>query len=165
MKKKAPIISVFCLFLMLAGFDVLPMSDYKPVFMQRSEMEKSVKMETARDIKNPGKIYIKGDTIFINEKYRGIHVIDNSNPETPDNIAFIQVDGCIDMAMKEDILYADNAVDLIALSINNNFTSVEVKSRAKNVFPELMAPNGRSLTGKEQQARPLNTVLVRWEKY
>jgi hypothetical protein len=161
------LILLFCLILyfLLTGFDTDSLySQYEPIFMYRTEMEGSVKMEAPRAIENPGKIYIKDDLIFINEKYFGIHVIDNTNPEEPENFAFIHVDGCIDMAMKGNVLYADNAVDLISVSVNQNVTGIQVTSRIKNVFPEIIAPDGRVLTDKEENARPKNSILVRWKQ-
>ena len=151
------------LLIISGGFDIYPYRTYEPVFMLRSEMEKNVKLEEPRSIKNAGKIYLKDHLIFINEKYKGIHVIDNSVPETPVNIAFIKVDGCIDMAISQNVLYADNAVDLIALKLNESMKNIEVVKRIKNVFPEPVSPDGRSLTWREQQAIPDNAILVRWE--
>lgn len=151
-------------YLLVTGFDYEPYSLYEPVFMLRTEMENSVKLETGRMILNPGKIYLKDNFIFINEKYMGIHVIDNTDPEEPENIAFIHIDGCIDMAMKDNVLYADNAVDLIALSVNPQMTGVQVTSRHKNVFPEVVAPDGRTLTYREETVRPANAILVRWKQ-
>ena len=43
---------------------------------------------------------VNGNLIFVSERYRGIHVIDNSDPESPQDIAFIRVPGNIDIAMK-----------------------------------------------------------------
>lgn len=138
--------------------------DYEPVFMLRSEMEKNVKLELPRKISDAGKIYLKDHLIFINEKYRGIHVIDNSDPENPKNIAFVNVDGCIDMAMKGNVLYADNSVDLIALRFDENVNNIEVTKRIRDVFPEPLAPSGRGLNWKEQLAVPEGAILVRWNK-
>lgn len=164
MKKKLTYsLFLFLLFIAVAGFDILPNSTYEPVFMLRSEMEKNVMLEEPRSIKNPGKIYLKDHLIFINEKYKGIHVIDNSDPENPENIAFVKVDGCIDMAMKNNVLYADNAVDLIALKFDENLSAINVVKRIKNVFPEPVSPDGRGLTWKEQQAVPEDAIVVRWE--
>ena len=151
-------------YLLVSGFDYEPYSLYEPVFMLRTELEKSVKLETGRIILNPGKIYLKDHFIFINEKYLGIHVIDNTNPEEPENMAFIHIDGCIDMAMKDNVLYADNAVDLISVSLNPQMTGIQVTSRQKNVFPEVVAPDGRRLTYREETARPSNAILVRWKQ-
>ncbi|HNU78516.1 MAG: hypothetical protein WBK43_04355 [Prolixibacteraceae bacterium] len=161
---KLKLLSVGVLFLLVSGFDIEPASEYEPVFMLRSEMEKGIRLEGPRDIRNPGKIYLKDDLIFINEKYLGIHVIDNTDPAEPENFAFIRIDGCIDMAMKDQVLYADNAVDLISLALSPQMTGVEVTSRLKDVFPELQAPDGRGLTTREQIARPDNAILVRWKE-
>lgn len=150
--------------LMGFGWEDENYNEYKPIFMQRVEMEKNIVVDEPRLISNPGKIYLKDNYILINEKYKGIHVVDNSYPEHPSNIAFIRVDGCIDMAVKDNVLYADNAVDLIAIKYNPAFAEIEVTKRIKNVFPELIAPDGRSLSWKERQAIPENSVLVRWEK-
>ena len=152
------------LYLLVSGFDYEPSSLYEPVFMLRTEMENSVKLESGRAIVNPGKIYLKDDFIFISEKYLGIHVIDNTNPEEPENIAFIHIDGCVDMAMKDNVLYADNAVDLISVSLNSQMTGIQVTSRHKNVFPEIPAPDGRRLSYREETARPSNAILVRWKQ-
>jgi len=161
---KLKLLSVGVLFLLVSGFDIEPASEYEPVFMLRSEMEEGIRLEGPRDIRNPGKIYLKDDLIFINEKYLGIHVIDNTDPAEPENFAFIRIDGCIDMAMKDQVLYADNAVDLISLALSPQMTGVEVTSRLKDVFPELQAPDGRGLTTREQIARPDNAILVRWKE-
>ena len=161
---KFKLLALSALFLLVSGFDPVPVSRYEPVFMLRSEMEKGIRLEGPRDIRNPGKIYLKDDLIFINEKYMGIHVIDNTNPEEPDNFAFIRIDGCIDMAMKHQVLYADNAVDLVSLALSPQMTGIEVTSRNKDIFPELKAPDGRGLTTREQMARPDNAILVRWRE-
>ena len=96
MKKLLPyFLLLFLFFTVNAGFDIAPQETFRPVFMLRSEMERSITLGSPQSIKNPGKIYLKDHLIFINEKFRGIHVIDNSDPENPQKRAFIQVDGCI----------------------------------------------------------------------
>lgn len=58
--------------------------NYVPVYMTRAELEGSVKyLDGERGMSDPGKIYVYGDRIFVNEKYRGVHVIDNSDPYNP----------------------------------------------------------------------------------
>jgi len=157
-------LTILIFYLLISGFDVEPWSDYEPVFMLRSEMEKGVRLEGARAIENPGKIYLKDNLIFISEKYLGIHVIDNTNPEEPENFAFIRVDGCLDMAMKDNVLYADNAVDLISMALTPQMTAIQVTGRIKNVFPEPQAPDGREMWAREREAIPENAILVRWKQ-
>ena len=137
--------------------------EYKPVLMNRSELEKSVLYLSARPITNPGKIYYKDQTIFLIEKNKGIHVIDNSNPKDPKQTGFINVPGCVDISIKNQSLYTDNAVDLVTIDISN-YPDVVVTKRIKDVFPELPPP-GYDYVPYEftEGERPENTVIVNWE--
>ncbi len=82
--------------------------EWEPIFM---ELEQSVKyIHEKRPLQNPGKIYCKDNYIYVNELFKGVHVINNSHPANPVNEGFILVPGCVDMAVKENILYVDNAV-------------------------------------------------------
>lgn len=139
-------------------------TSYSPVLMKRVDLEKSVKVEDARTLKNPGKIYTFGNYIFISEQYEGIHVVDNSDPSNPVNISFVAIPGCVDMAVKNNVMYADNAVDLVSLSIEN-ISDIKVISRNTNVFPELVPPDLIALPEKyKQENRPENTIIIGWKK-
>lgn len=134
-------------------------TEYSPVLMKRSELEQSVKWQSARPLQNTGKIYIKDQYLFINERYRGIHVYDNSDPENPMQLGFIAIPGNIDIAMKGNVLYADSAVDLVALRVFDD--SVSTMDREREAFPEFQPPDGGTYTIEE---RPENTVVVEWTK-
>lgn len=142
--------------------DINPGSRYVPIFMIRDEMEKAVKLEVARPLKDPGKIYYKKPYLFIVEKYKGVHIFDNTNPTDPENVAFIHVDGIRDIAMKDDVMFADNAVDLIAIQFNPEYTLIQVTKRLKNYFQEMPSPDGYSSTYLYSK-RPNNSVLVAWK--
>lgn len=150
--------------ILLSSSDPIYYGNYSPIYMDRSEMESAVKMEAAQPLRIPGKIYIYGQYILVNEKFKGIHVIDNSNPAAPQNIAFLHIDGCIDMAMKNNVLYADNAIDLIALKTSDNFGSVQVTERIRNIFPETESPDRYWSPYYVNQFRPKNGILVAWKK-
>ena len=105
-----------------------------PQYMTYDEMRKPVKSTAGFAIQTAGKIYIQGKYLFVNEKYKGIHVFDNSNPKTPLNIAFLNIPGNVDLAVRDNYLYADNYVDLIVLDISNLNSPLEV-ARIKNIFP------------------------------
>lgn len=142
-----------------------PYSQYKPILMDRDELENSIAYTSAKEMLEPGKIYLKGDTIYINEKYKGIHIIDNSDPSSPKNIAFIVIPGCIDMAMKGDVLFADNSVDLIAIKMSGDISQIKITKRIRNTFPELTPPDNRSMQSQYlPEYRPENTLIVGWEK-
>lgn len=110
-----------------------------PVYMSYEDLRSAVNMEPARELVNPGKIYFKDDYIFINEEFKGIHIIDNSDPQNPENIGFIAVPGNVDMAVKNNVLYADSYVDLVAIDISNVTASKEV-NRVKDIFPYITPP-------------------------
>lgn len=163
--KKPHLVLLLLAVLFLSGSDIYePYSDYKPIFMYRADMENAVQLHQPRTIENPGKIYLKDDYIFVNEKYSGVHIINNSNPINPVKIGFLQIDGCIDMAMKGNVLYADNAVDLIAVKFGQEYNSAEVTERVRNVFPELRSPDGWYIPWEVEQARPENSIVVKWIK-
>jgi hypothetical protein len=132
--------------------------------MKRSELEKSVFIRESQDIENPGKIYYKDNVIYLNEKYKGIHVIDNSNPASPNNIAFINIPGCIDIAIKNNSLLADNAIDLVSIDLSNGVTNLSVTARVRNVFPESTPPDlDYTPYSYDHSNRPDGTIIVRWE--
>jgi len=110
-----------------------------PIYITYEELRASVQIETTRNLEKPGKIYFYNDFLFINEYLEGIHIIDNSNPSSPQNTGFIKIPGNVDIAVKDDILYADSYVDLVALDISdlNNITEV---NRIKDVFPYILPP-------------------------
>lgn len=107
---------------------------YEPVYMQRAELNQSIKVTAPQALKVPGKIYVKGQYLFINEVDEGIHILDNSNPAAPRKISFIQIPGNRDLAVKGNILYADNYIDLVALDISDP-RDVSLINRVENLFP------------------------------
>ena len=98
-----------------------------------NELRSGIKTMPAQELENPGKIYIKDNYLFINEIKKGIHVIDNTNPAAPKVISFIQIVGNVDIAVKDNILFADSYTDFLALDISNPLDVKEV-SRTNNVF-------------------------------
>jgi hypothetical protein len=109
----------------------------EPMYLTYTDLHNSFKVASGQEIVHPGKIYFKDHFIFINEYQKGIHVVDNSNPESPVIIKFIEIPGSVDMAIKDDILYADSYVDLVAVDISNMNDIREVK-RIENVFPYMV---------------------------
>ncbi|MFD2515151.1 LVIVD repeat-containing protein [Pontibacter locisalis] len=106
----------------------------EPVYMLRTNLKNAVKVSVPQTLEDPGKIYVKGNYLFINEVNKGIHVFDNTNPAAPRSLSFIQVPGNIDMAVKGNTLYADSYIDLVALDISNPM-DVKLVKRVENIFP------------------------------
>jgi hypothetical protein len=107
---------------------------YEPVYKTLAEIRQPVTMESPRPLKNPGKIYLYHSYLLINEQLEGIHIIDNSNPSSPANVAFLKIEGNLDMAIKGNMLYADNYIDLVTIDLSNPMQATLV-DRDMNVFP------------------------------
>lgn len=113
-------------------FDVEEVQGYRPIYANESERE--VKTLPAREVENPGKIYVINEYLLVVDQLKGVHVYNNENPENPRNVGFIQITGSNDVAVRDNILYADQASDLLAIDIGNP-QNVKVASRVKDVFP------------------------------
>jgi len=158
MKKNALLlILTLSLIAVLYATSPMPQSQYTPVYMSREGLDTSVFYAAGgeRALQNPGKIYYKSPYIYVNERYKGVHVINNGNPQEPVKEGFIVAPGCIDMAIKGDILYVDNAVDLVAFDLINK----EVTERIRAVLPEPYTPENTYI-----YQRPDDMILVGWEK-
>lgn len=107
---------------------------FKPVYMSYTDLRKAVKSTTSQELKEVGKVYYKDHFIYVNEVNKGIHVIDNTNPSSPQNVSFINIPGNIDIAVKGNILYADSYIDLVAIDISNPTNITEV-NRVTEIFP------------------------------
>jgi hypothetical protein len=100
---------------------------FEPVYKTRAEVRANIKSNAATAVIAPGKLFVIGNYIFLNEINKGIHVIDNTNPAAPVNTSFIDIPGNIDIAVKGNILYADLYSDLVVLDVSNPAKVVKVK--------------------------------------
>ncbi|NJO03673.1 MAG: hypothetical protein HC880_20140 [Bacteroidia bacterium] len=68
-----------------------------------------------------------------------MHIIDNHDPRHPERRAFIQIPGNVDIAIKENILYADNVTDLLVIDISD-LNDIRLTKRIENAFPNKQFP-------------------------
>jgi hypothetical protein len=138
-------------------------TEYSPVLLSRSDLPKSVFFQEAREFSRPGKLQVYNHVIFVVEKYQGIHVIDNTDPASPINSGFIHIPGCISLAVKNNVLFADNAIDLISVYISQ-FPVIKEMDRFQDVFPEHTPPDLDYIPANlSSRHRPANTIIVDWE--
>jgi len=109
-------------------------TEMTPIYMDYEAFRGAVSIEAPKDMVQPGKIYLKGQYLFISEIREGVHIFDLTNPSNPQNIAFVNIPGNIDIAAKGDILYADSFMDLVVLDISDP-TNVSEVERVNDVFP------------------------------
>jgi len=108
---------------------------YRPSYGAQSM--KAIELVAARELKNPGKIYKYKNFLLVCEITQGIHVFDNADVTSPKPVGFIQIVGNSDMAIKDDVLYADHMGNLVAITIDD-FNSIN----AKGTLPLQNWPSG-----------------------
>jgi hypothetical protein len=157
MKTKKRIIRIFDIIIIMTGslFAAIALSSCfndkdtitymvnEPVYMSFSDFRTPPPVKAAQEIASPGKICLYGDYIFINEVNKGFHVIDNTNPSSPQRVAFIDLPGNIDLAVKDNLLFADNYVDLVWFDISQPAQPM-LAGRLEQAFPEALPPAGNN---------------------
>src|SRR5438309_5041381 len=132
----------------------------RPVYQTKPEVRATIKSGLPEAIKQPGKLVIRDRYIFLNEIDKGIHVIDNSNPKQPKNIAFITIPGNEDLAIKGNMLYADLYSNLLTLDISDP-ASITVKKIDAGVFPSRVY-NGAVVVNGDQVYIDSALVISDW---
>jgi len=106
-----------------------------PEYMTVDALRSSVEITSPIPIIESGKIYVYNDLVLVSDIDKGIHVIDNSNPENPHKIACIKIKANKDMEIKGDYLYADSLMDLVVFDISDIYSIKEV-TRLENVLQQ-----------------------------
>jgi hypothetical protein len=109
-----------------------------PVIKSLASIRSSINIEAAKQTNSDGKIYVSQNDLFYIAKEQGVHIFDNQNPANPTNVAFINIEGVHDIAIKDNYLYADNFVDLLVFDISNlqNITLVKTIENAIEFYAQ-----------------------------
>lgn len=108
------------------------------------EIRNSFSVQPAKTVAIPAGIYASGNYLFLLEQDKGISIIDNSVRESPTALVFINLLSNTHVAVKDDILLADNGVDLISIDISDVSNPVIVH-RVENVFKEKWLEEGKTI--------------------
>lgn len=104
----------------------------KPIYSENENFEE-VSSVSPGQITKGSKIYIKDDFVYIVESGLGVHVIDNSNPNTPSDIRFLKIGGISDIAIKNNMMYANQRKDILAINIQD-IMEINVSKRIEDVY-------------------------------
>lgn len=115
--------------------NLVPYTYYKPFYKSKAAVRANIKSSAATPISQAGKIFIQGNNLFMVDLNKGVHIIDITNISQPQNIAFIPVPGCNDIAVRGNYLYVDFGQDLLTIDISNP-VSAFIKKSVSKVFPE-----------------------------
>lgn len=132
---------------------------YKPIYATTEDLS-TVETRQNEPLQRPGRIYVYEQYLLVNDKAKGIHIYDNSNPSAPTHQSFIEIPGNMDFSVRNNILYADNITDMVLVDISDVTKPVFV-SRIKSVFPIQQFPDE---FGAFECADPSKGIVVGWEK-
>ncbi|MGB6036273.1 MAG: hypothetical protein WBG42_08390 [Cryomorphaceae bacterium] len=137
-----------------------------PIYMSFEEWRAlDINLEAPRALSDPGKIYIYQNFLFVVDLGTGVHILDNSNPSAPQNLGFIELLGSTDVAVRNDVLYADSYVDLVSFDISNPAVPEQL-CRLENAFDSNDLP---ILSGYDSSLPIVNLnsasgVIVGWKQ-
>ncbi len=123
---------------------------YLPIYKTMAEINEEIKFVPQRVLDKPGKIYYYDRYILINEREKGVHIIDNSDLRNPIKKGFIEIPGNVDISMTGQYIYADMSFNIVVIDISNfqNPRVVHVISDIKESWwPK--DPEGRFMTALE----------------
>ncbi len=134
-----------------------------PQVMSKAEFRNSVEILPSQTIDEAGKIYVYQDYIFVNDEFKGVHIIDNSNPASPQQISSIKIPGNVDISIKDNYLFADSSIDLLVFDISN-INNIQIVERLEDVFSyyNYQIPLGTDVA-EFGDYNPENDVIVGWE--
>lgn len=106
--------------------------EHEPVYMSYEELRNSFSVEPAKPIKEFGKILVLGEKLLVSEPNSGVHIFNNSDPAHPEAQFFLNIPGNVDLAAKDDVLYADSFVDLLVIRLGGE--KPQLLQRVENTF-------------------------------
>ena len=133
----------------------------RPIYGNFSDIE--VKSSTPQPYENLGQIVYRSPFIFINESSKGVHLIDITNPELPQKVAFIEIPGINSFNLKENNIYARSGSALLVVDISN-FENAELLS-ATSLFEnseDIYYPE--NYQGAFECFDPSGGILLGWEE-
>ncbi|GHU68942.1 hypothetical protein FACS189413_06920 [Bacteroidia bacterium] len=111
----------------------------EPVIVSASEFRNSIKRSAPQKLTTIGKMCFYDGYLYISNPEKGIHVIDNTHPEAPKMLAYIEVLGNSDLCVYNGRLYANAWVDLVWFDISNPADPV-LEGRLADAFPAVLPP-------------------------
>lgn len=101
------------------GRKVIDVAYYTPVYAKPNEASLKTTVIDPIPYSKAGKIITYKNYVLINKPFEGIHILDNTDPNAPANIAFFELKGNIDMAIVDDRLYADMFSALVVIDVSD----------------------------------------------
>jgi hypothetical protein len=115
---------------------------FDPVYRSSEQLDAPLSVEAPRALRSPGIVYVYKDLILVNEFRKGIHIIDNTDPENPFIKTFIDLEGNEHFAVSHDQIQANKFNTLVTIDISDPENPTEM-SRIKEAFDPIYEHPGR----------------------
>lgn len=109
-----------------------------------------------------GKIVTTGDYIYLNEINKGIHVVNNSQPNDPVKEYYWSIPGNKEFTLVDGVLYADNGKHLLVIDISKPDAIVLVKVIKDQYDPGLLEEYPRNYQGWFECYDPSKGIIFDW---
>lgn len=166
--KYKKIIVIFLVFLALISFQSCcfygdcndwlaePINSFIPIILNRAEFKAFVKILPSEKFVKSKKIYIKDNEMLVNDVNKGFHIYNYSDATNPVKIAFLRILGATAVAIRNSIIYINQAADLVTLKYNLPTNKVTVLCRNKDIFPQKFLLKVLVITFKD------NGIITLW---
>lgn len=114
--------------------------------------------DNTEELKQPGKVLVDGESLFIIDRYNGIHIYDITDAQNPIRQLYLPIMGITDVSLHGDYLYANSFIDLVIVNyqaaLDGVFDRNQHVSRKNNSFeptgPDAFIPDGIGIRNREQ---------------
>ena len=134
----------------------------RPVYIDPGDFS-NIYSSSPRPLVETGKIYYYLNYIFIGDAGIGVHVVDNTDPREPVNIAFINIPSNNDIAIQGNVMYADNGRDLVVLDISDP-TDVKELNRFDDMYSESIQSYPPFYNGYFECVDTEKGIVIKWEE-
>ncbi|MGB3799667.1 MAG: hypothetical protein WA952_07610 [Lewinella sp.] len=107
---------------------------YHPVVISAAEWRTNdFSFTTPDQVCDPSGFYVYGDLLFVFDRSKGLHIIDNTDNADPRPLTFLNIPGGEGISVRNNVLYVNQYVDLLAFDLSQP-TEPTLLSRTENVF-------------------------------
>lgn len=141
-----------------------------PIYGTLNDIDALISTEPPKPLNQVGKIYTYNNLLFINEYTKGIHVYDNADPINPIPLQFISIPGNVDIAIKNQMVYADLGTGLATIDIHDlsapkltDFDQEYLNKKWQQRPPTHMLQNFTSNKIYFECPDPSKGMIIHWE--
>lgn len=115
-------------------------SVYSPVVVNRTELN-AVQLQNPRPVNRRSEAFVNGNFVYVNDHRDGFHIYDNTNPAQPQKIKYLKALGASTLSFKNDLIYVNQATDLVILKIDPSGNNLQIIKRFTDIFPAIASPD------------------------